>query len=220
MIRPLVACLAVLWVLVGLAAADPAVPDATITGPGGMLDTWSISAGKTEGYAPGDRVKITRGGAPVGEASIFTVSPHSAIVSGPGLKLRKGDQVTFLHHKVAIAAGEETCIVTRIEGNPPGARTDVENKAIPGRINVFYYYTPAHAKCKELQAEFDAFLARMKRKPHTAVFIIDVGYEGSPLAVQYNAQSLPTLGIMNAIGQWTTVAHGHGCREVFNNSTR
>lgn len=198
------------------AASEPSVKDASVTGPGPMMDTYTIGAGQSDGYQAGDRIRVTRGSKILGEGAVFSAAARSAVITASGgIKLMKGDRVTFLHRKVAVVGPEEKCIVTRIEPTPPGSITDVENKRIAGRVNFFYYYFPSHAKCKELQPEFEKFVQEVKQTPGTALFIIDVGFQGSPLAARYNVVSLPTMGVMNRAGDWVTVYKGHSCRGGF-----
>lgn len=104
-------------------SSAPAPPAAGVTGATQAIDTYRINAGKSQGYAAGDRVRIVRAGRIVAEATVLQVSATSAEIvvrSSPSPRLQAGDVVEFVRRRPPLVDARP---VRNPQGSKPGGAT-------------------------------------------------------------------------------------------------
>lgn len=84
-------------------ALPPSPPPATLTGAASVLDTWTMNAGRAEGWTAGDRVRVSRAGKAVAEGVLMKVAAHGSevVMSKTMMAPRRGDTVEFARHRPA-----------------------------------------------------------------------------------------------------------------------
>jgi hypothetical protein len=198
-------------------APAPAPSPASVVGARDQFDTYTISAGQEEGYLAGDHVVVNRAGKKLGEGVIFSVAMHTAVLSFTGnATLKRGDQVIFMHHKVALtgaAAQEYVPKVMRYGEGKHGAPLEIS--LVSGKYNFIYFYYNGHPKCEEIYPAFKKWLERAEGEPDAEIILVDVGFQSSPLAQKYEAISLPHLKVTNRSLRLIKIFNGHSTLEVF-----
>lgn len=202
---------------VGL-AQQVTVPAASVVAPLPQMDTYQISAGQSEGYQVGDRVQAQRAGRTLCEAVIFTVSPHSAVISvlHSSVKLLKGDRVLFLHRKVAVKGDPYVPKVSEL-GDMRGTPVDYKSHIIPGRFNFFYFYMKGHAKCAEIEPFFRKWLEVARGASDTTICLVNVGSQESRCVAALHFKSFPCLLVYSRRGVLIALNRGHSTYDIFKN---
>lgn len=199
-------------------AQDAGVPSANVVAPLPQMDTYRISAGQSEGFQVGDRVRIQHGDKPLCEAVIFTLAPHSAVicVMGSSAKLSRGDRVVFLRHNANVGGASYVPKVTEL-GDDNGTPVDYKSKIVPGRFNFFYFYCHGHKKCEEIEPFFRKWLQTARTDPDSVIFIVNVGSQESRCVAMLPFKSFPCMLVYNRHGGLIALNPGHSTYEILKN---
>ncbi len=79
----------------------------------------------------------------------------------------------------------------------PGAEVNIEANLVPGRVNVVDFYADWCGPCRELAPRLEALAA----KNGMVVLKVDIAKWGSPVAEQFNINSIPHLMIYDKNGK-------------------
>ncbi len=82
--------------------------------------------------------------------------------------------------------------------NKKGRRIEIKHFLVPGKINIFQFHLPSNRMSKKLLYELNKY--EQKHSSKVAVFTVNLGYPGSPVAKQYNITSFPTFYIFDEKG--------------------